>query len=64
MEFIHLLQLVIYHILYLTFCTLVSITMINFLSGGVSYAVQVEISKNHCFRSIHSWKKEMHRILI
>ena len=55
MVFTQLHYLVIYHIL--SFCTLVSITIIKFNLDGFSDAVPVQILMTHCFHSIHYWNK-------
>ena len=50
--------------LYFTFFTLVSITNINFLLDRISNVVPVQMFTNHCFHSIHSFKKDIFIILI
>ena len=62
MEFIHIPQLVLYHIS--NFCTLENIAIINFHSDGVCDALRVKILTTYCFHSIHYWKKEIRIILI
>ena len=55
MLFIQLPYMVIYHML--IFCTLVSITIINFFLDDVSNVVPVQILTNNLFHYIYSWKK-------
>ena len=62
MVFTQIHYLVIYHIL--SFCTLVSITIINLHLDGFSDSVPVQILTTHCFHSIHYWKKYIRITLI
>ena len=62
MVFLKIPYLEIYHIL--KFCTLVSITVITIFLDGVYDAVPVKMLTTNSFRSIYSWKKDIHIILI
>ena len=45
---------------FLPFCTLVYVTVRNFLMGESSNALLVKISLNRFFCSIQTWMKEIH----
>ena len=62
MEFPQLTSLVIYHILFWSFCTLANITISYFLPDRISDAGPLQMLVNCRLCSIYSWTKDIHMV--